>query len=382
MIALKNARVVLENEILPNGVVLIDGERIAEIGASDAVAIPDNADCYDVGGKIVGPGFVDIHVHGGNGRFLYAEPIEGVGHFLSHGETTVLPTLYYDLSREDFIAAIERVKSAMGEGIVGSVIGGFYMEGPYMNPKYGASPEKNKWKGEIRLEDYAELLSAAGAYAKVWAVAPERDGVDAFMRDAKMANPEAVFAVGHSEATPAEVGAVKKYGVRLQTHCMNATGRPECGAGTRSCGPDEACLMDGDIYAELISDSQAIHVPADLQRFVLFVKGVDRVILISDSFVSDETPPPHLAHITDLQYDANGELCGSKLTLDAACRNVIKHTGCSITDAFKMASRNPARALGMDRQIGTIEVGKRADLVIVDDDFNVENVMVRGEFYK
>ncbi|MBQ2765446.1 MAG: amidohydrolase family protein, partial [Clostridia bacterium] len=258
----------------------------------------------------------------------------------------------------------------------------FYMEGPYMNPKYGASPEKNKWKGEIKAEDYTPVVEAAGEHAKVWAIAPEREGLEPFLAKAKLVNPSTVFAVGHSEATPAQVQALKKYGIGLQTHCMNATGRPECASGTRSCGPDEACLMDKDIYCEMICDSQGIHVAADMQQFIISVKGIDKVVLISDSYVSDEPTPPEFAHITDLQFDANGGLCGSKLTLDKACANVRMHTGCSVIDAFLMASRNPARAIGMGSELGSITIGKRADIVIVDDGFNVENVMLKGKFLK
>ena len=383
MTAIKNARVVLEYEIIENGVILIDGDRITAVGRADEVAIPESASVYDAKGAYAGPGFIDIHVHGGNGHFFYEDPLAAAEFFLSHGETTVLPTLYYDLTKEEFLASIERVKAAMGQGMAGNAIGGFYMEGPYMNPKYGAQLENNKWRGEIKAEDYNEVVEAAGKHAKVWAIAPEREGLEPFLTKAKLVNPEVVFAVGHSEATPAQVKALKKYGIGLQTHCMDATGRvtPASG-GTRSCGPDEACLMDKDIYCEMICDSQAIHVPADLQEFILFVKGIDKVVLISDSYVSDEPTPPEFAHIIDLQFDPSGGLCGSKLTLDTACANVMKHTGCSVNDAFLMASRNPARAIGMGSELGSIAVGKRADIVIVDDGFNVENVMLKGNFIK
>ncbi len=383
MTAIKNARVVLEYEMIDNGVILIDGDRITAVGRADEIAIPESAACYDAKGKYVGPGFVDIHVHGGNGHFFYANPLAAAEFFLAHGETTVLATLYYDLTKPEFISAIERVKAAMGQGMAGNAIGGFYMEGPYMNPKYGACLENNKWRGEIKAEDYAEVVEAAGKDAKVWAIAPEREGIEPFLTKAKLVNPDAVIAVGHSEATPAQVKALKKYGIGLQTHCMNATGRPTPASdGTRTCGPDEACLMDRDIYCEMICDSQGIHVPADMQEFIISVKGIDKVVLISDSYVSDEPTPPEFAHITDLQFDSSGGLCGSKLTLDKACANVMKHIGCSVNDAFLMASRNPARAIGMGGEIGSIAVGKRADIVIVDDGFNVENVMLKGKFLK
>lgn len=380
MIAITNAKVVLEDGILFDGVVLVDGGRIARVGHAAQVQIPEGAEIVDAQGGYVGPGFVDIHVHGGNGHFFYSEPVEAAAHFLRHGETTVMATLYYDLSKEDFLASIARVKAAMAEDSAGKAIGGFYMEGPYMNPIYGASPEKNKWKGTIRSEDYAPLLEAAGELAKVWAVAPEREGIEAFVADARKANPNVVISVGHSEASPAQVRKLKKYGLNLQTHCMDATGRPDVMKGTRSCGPDEACITDSDMYAEIICDSCGIHVHADTLQMLVQTKGVDRLILISDSYVSSGESPEELRHIQDLSFDDNGLLSGSKLTLDIACKNIMTHTSCGICQAFLMASRNPARIVGMDNEIGTIEAGKKANLVFVDDMFSIKKVMLEGIF--
>jgi len=382
MIAIKNAKVVLETGIIFDGVILIEDGRIISVGTAMETLIPESADCIDANGAYVGPGFVDIHVHGGNGHFFYSEPEEAAEHFLSHGETTVMATLYYDLSKDEFLESVRRVKAAMQTGTAAKAIGGFYMEGPYMNPKYGASPEKNKWRGTIRKEDYQQILEEAGDLAKVWAVAPEREGIEDFVRDAKAAYPGTVFAVGHSEASPAQVYTLRKYGLRLQTHCMDATGRPDVMKGTRSCGPDEACMGDRDMYAELVCDSCGIHVHPDMLRMVLENKGVDRLILISDSFVSYGDSPEHLRHIEDLVFDANSLLSGSKLTLDIACRNMMQHTSCGICQAFLMASRNPARIVGMDDEIGTIEVGKKANLVFVDDMFHVQKVMLDGKVWQ
>ena len=143
------------------------------------------------------------------------------------------------------------------------------MEGPYMNPRYGASPEKNKWQGEITADKYIELVDEVKDLVKVWVIAPEREGIEAFVQHVTAKTPGVVISVGHSEATPDEVFALKKYGISLMTHCMNATGRIKTEPGTRSCGPDEACLMDKDMYAELICDSEAIHVHADMQKFLM-----------------------------------------------------------------------------------------------------------------
>lgn len=378
MICIEKAKVVLENGILWDGAILIQDDRIAAVGNRSEVAVSENVERIDAKGAYVGPGFVDIHNHGGNGCRFDTDPQGAAQYFLQHGQTTVLATLFYDLSKERFLDAIQRIKTVM-QTPEGANIAGCYMEGPYMNPKFGASPEKNLWRGQINEADYTQLVDCAGDIAKVWAVAPEREGVEPFLSYAKTTNPNVVFAVGHSEATPQEISRLKKYGIKLQTHCMDATGRISKWSGTRGCGPDEACFLDDDMYAELICDSMGVHVSPELQRVVLRAKSIDKVILITDSFVSSEESPEELRYVEDLSFDAGANLSGSRLTMDAACRNIMAHTNCGIAQAFLMAARNPARAIGMDDEIGTIEVGKKANLVFVDDTFHVKEVMLNGK---
>lgn len=379
MVYIHNAKVVLETGILFDGAILLDGDRIAWVGDRRDAQIPDGCEMLDAEGAYVGPGFVDIHVHGGNGYMFDTEPLQAAEHFLKNGETTQLATLYYNLSKEGFLDSIKKVQAAMAAGGAGSAIAGIYMEGPYMNPKFGAMPEKNKWKGEINPEAYKEVVDTVGTDAFIWSVAPEREGIEEFVKYAGKVNPHAIFAVGHSEATPAQVRKMKRYGLCLQTHCMDATSNYSEWVGTRGAGPDEACLIDPDMYAELICDSGAVHVNKDLINLIVKAKGVDKVVLITDSFVSDLPAPEKLKHITDLIFDENCWLSGSKLTMNVACRNIMSHTNCGIAQAFLMGSRNPARVIGLEDEIGTIEAGKLANLVFVDDVFNVKKVIFGGK---
>ncbi len=377
MLCITNAKVVLETGVLFDGRILVDGDTVVRVGEAREIEIPDGAEILDARGAYVGPGFVDIHNHGGNGATFQDEPEKAAAYFLSHGETTQLATLYYNLAKEDFLAAIDKIKAAMRKEGAGKAIRGFYMEGPYMNPKYGAMPDKNLWRGEIKEEDYTALVDRVGEDVRVWAVAPEREGIEPFMAYAKAKNPSVVFSLGHCEANYEQIERVKKYGLRLTTHCMNATGAVIEWAGTKGYGPDEACLYDDGIYAELLCDSLGIHVNPPLQRLLIKVKGVEKIVLISDSFVMESDPPAHLKHITDLSFDHRGSLCGSRLTLDVVCRNIMKHTRYGIAEAFLMASTNPAKAVGLE-DVGSVAVGKKANLVFVDDVFNVKKVMLNG----
>ena len=381
---INNVKVVTEYGIIWDGAVLTDDDRILYAGkASDAPAAED-AEVFNGKGLYAGPGFIDIHNHGINEWSFDEKPYEAAEYFLKNGTTTVLPTFYMTLNKEGFLKSIQIVKDAMAKGgPAGEAIGGIYMEGPYMNPNYGSSRESYPWGDDCVPEDYEEVVTAAGELAKVWAIDPERKRIEDFIRFAKKVNPDVMISCGHCEAPVDSVRKLKRLGLMLQTHCTNATGVKEHKSaceGIKGVGPNEADWLDDDMYAELISDSLGIHVNPDMQKLIIKIKGVDRVVLITDSGVSAYPNPPEKAHITDLIFDSLGRLAGSRISLNQACRNIMTHTRCGIAECFIMASRNPARVIGIDNDYGTLEAGKKADIVLVKDDFTVEEVMKNGRF--
>ncbi len=370
-----NAQLVLESGILWDGALLLSDGRICAFGPERELERPVGAEAIDAGGAYVGPGFVDIHVHGGNGYATYQQTKEAADWFLDHGHTTFLPTPYYGMNFKEIMDGIACTKEAM-QTI--PAIKGIYMEGPYTNPDYGALSDINPWRKEIPACEYEAMVDLGGQDIKVWTVSPDRKDLLPFLAYARKVNPNVVFAVGHCEATPMEIRALGKYRPTLMTHIFDATGRKPVFAGTRGYGPDEYSLKEPDVYCELISDSCCIHVHRELQQLVLHCKGVEKTVLITDSTVSDGANPPALAHIKDLNFDHNGGLCGSNLTLDQACKNIMAATNCGIAQAFLMAATNPARVIGMDDTIGSVGVGKNGDLVFVNDRFQVQRVLERG----
>ncbi len=380
MTAIINANVVLENGIIWDGAILLADGKIVKAAEKAKLEIPEGAEIIDAEGAYVGPGFVDIHVHGGIGENLFVDPETVAEHFLKHGETTILATPISTFPFDVMMQGVENIRRAL---TTTKNVKGVYMEGPYMNPEYGAGRGRLTWSLEINKENYEPLADALGDMVKVWSIAPERPGIMPFIQYVRRVNPNVVLSVGHSEATPEQVRALgPMYRPTLMTHIMNATGRTTGGGGVRGYGPDEYCLADNEMYAEMISDSLGVHVHSDLQRMIVKCKGIERVVLITDSTCSKGTPPPQYAHTPDINFTPEGAISGSKLTMDLACRNIMKHTNCGIAQAFLMASLNPARVVGMDKEIGSIEPGKNADLVFVDDKFNVKEVMVGGEICK
>ena len=131
MLAIKNTRLILENSIVWNGAVICNDGRILACGPEEEIEIPFGAQVIDANGKYTAPGFVDIHCHGGNDVFFYEDPLRAAELFLPHGTTTLLPALYQTLTYDQFINAIDRIRSVQNTG-AGKIIGGLYMEGPFM----------------------------------------------------------------------------------------------------------------------------------------------------------------------------------------------------------------------------------------------------------
>ena len=377
MIAIQNATLVMKDHLIPDAVLFVENGLIAGFGEMRNTPIPENCEVIDAEGLYVGPGLVDIHNHSGGGHWFFDEPIPAARFNLEHGTTTVLATLYFNMNKDQLLEQAKTVQAAM-KTPEGANIGGFYMETPYMNPKFGADREANPWKGPICKDDYQPLIDQVGTDAKVWVLAPERENIEQFVIDAKKANPTVKFAVGHSEASPQQIEALMPYGLCIGTHHTNATGDrpmyPEC----RGVCVDETVNYNPGIYAEMISDSRGIHVDPYMQRLIRKIKGEDRLVLISDSCVFDGPVPEGYDGVTDLCFDFEGEIAGSKLTLEVACRNVMKHTGASIVDVFRYASYNPSRAVGFTDR-GEIRVGLRADLIFVDHWMHVSKVILGGE---
>ena len=375
-LAIVNATLVLEDRMLYNAALLMRGERIAAFGNMGSFEIPKDVPTVDAGGLFVGPGFVDIHVHGCNKISTISNLPETAKFFLKHGTTTMLGTPWYTLNFDTIIASIRHIKENMKNA---PNVRGIYMEGPYTNPKYGSHAADNPWRFGIKEEQYKAIVDEAGRDALVWTVAPELEKIGDFVAYAKKVNPNTVIAVGHCEATPDQIRALGKYRPTLETHATNATGKQLGGGGIWGAGPDEYCFTHDEVYCEMISDSMCVHVNKDIQRLILKCKGVDKVVLITDSSSHENPPPAKYAHVTDINFSPYGEVAGSKLTMEQACRNVMRNAGVSMVDAFNMAARNPARVIGFAEELGTIEVGKRADLVIVDGDFNINNVFLGGK---
>lgn len=376
--AIINANIIQKDFYIPEGCILVENGIIRDFGPMRHVEIPADAKLIDAGNRFAGPGLIDIHTHGCYFGDFDQKPLECAEEYLRHGVTSVYPAIYFSFDTEGYVRVLGILKKAMQDPR-GKNIRGVYMEGPYLNPKYGADRTNCPWDGPVDRNKHLPIIEAAKDIALVWALAPERENIMDFVEDVCNAVSDPVFSVAHSEASPQEVEALMPYGLRIGTHHTDATGKyhkypdPEI----LGVGPDEAVNRNHEIYAELIVDNRGIHVDPYMLRLIRQIKGEDRIILISDASASFGAVPAGYEEPLDINFDDTGEISGTKLTLDKSCRNMMVHTGASIVDVFRYGSTNPAAAAHI-RNRGMIAKGFDADIILTDSFMNVSSVMVKG----
>lgn len=370
-----NGTIVTAERLIPNGLVLMENGLITGVGEAGSIRVPPESTWLDAKGTFIAPGFVDIHCHGGGGVWSWEQPYEFALAHLKHGTTAILPTFTYNESREQVRDGLQTILETMDSGKpFVQTIAGIHMEGPYINPKYGAitSPIRS-----VDPNEYQEILRKAGDRIKVWTLAPELEGQEAFVEEA--AKHRISLSVGHSEATAEQIFRFVPQGLRIGCHCTNASGAtpsPSRYGGTREVGVDEAVLVHDDIYAEVIPDSQGIHVRPLMLKLIHKTKGTDRVIIITDAMPDAGVDK---GDGSDVNWNHLGHLAGSRLTMDQAVRNMMKHASVGLVDAFRMASLNPAKVIHMDDRMGSIVPGKLANLLFIDEDVTIQQVLFQGK---
>jgi len=377
MKAIINAILAMPDHYIPNGVILIENGKITAFGEKGELEIPAGCEVIDAGGLYVGPGLIDEHTHAAGEYFYMKEPEKAANLALTYGVTTVLPTFGYGRKLNDYREGAVLVREAMKHCCN---IGGINMEGPYINPGFGSHKYQLEKAKPLEEKDYAPIVEAVKDLVRTWTVAPELVGIENFVQYAAEATPGVAFAVGHSEAAPWQVEALIPYGLRVATHHTDATGKFHAWPDKEilGVGVDEAVNYNDSIYAELICDHYGIHVAPYMLRLIRKIKTDNRICLISDStYHPDSVNPKEYSMVIDLNFDAEEEISGSKVAFDDACRNWIRYTGASVAETFKVASLNPAMAMGF-KDRGIIGIGKKADLVFVDHGFNVHKVIVDG----
>ncbi|WP_078849401.1 N-acetylglucosamine-6-phosphate deacetylase [Streptomyces sp. NRRL F-5126] len=360
--------------VLPTGIV--DGGRVIVQGGRIAGSAPEGAPTVDLSGHWIVPGFVDMHNHGGGGASFtsgsHEDVLKGVRTHREHGTTTVVASTV--TGELDFLA---RRAGVLSELVEQGDLAGVHFEGPFISPcRKGAHSE-----ALLRHPDPADVLTlvkAARGTARMMTLAAELPGGLDSVR--LLADHGVIAALGHTDATYEQTVEAIDAGATVATHLFNAM--PPL--GHRTPGPIAALLDDERVTVELINDGTHLH-PAAL-GVALRCAGASRVAFITDAMdaagFGDGTYAlgPLEVEVKDgvARVVENGSIAGSTLTLDTAFKRAATIDGLGVEDVVRAISANPARLLGLDDRVGSLEPGKDADAVILDADFTLKGVLHKG----
>ncbi|MFN0053101.1 MAG: N-acetylglucosamine-6-phosphate deacetylase [Planctomycetales bacterium] len=384
--------VVLPDSLLPEGVVIVEGERIAAVGPARDLTLPAGVEIIDAGEGFITPGFVDIHTHGGAGSDYMDGTLEAVrtanrAH-ARHGTTTVLPTTTTGTPAQ-LGAMLDAVAEARRQWRVadGARIGGVHWYGPYFaTEKVGAHP-----KGHERHPDPSEYEPAlARGLIRSATCAAELPGAVEFCRAASAAG--CLVTCGHSNASWSEMATVYAAGMRHVDHFWNAMSSADSirkRLGTPQQGSmAEFVLYHPEMSTEVIADGSH-HAPEMLQ-FAYRMKGPSRLCLVSDCSRAFDMPPGVYRighHQTGEPFEHNGvvgvmpggsPLASSVFALDHMIRIMARDTDAGPAHVIRMASLTPAERTGIAHDRGSLEPGKFADVVILSRDLHVQRTFIGG----
>ena len=380
---IKNGKLILNHGIEENKNLYFKDNVICEISEAD---LPFDKE-IDACGKYVSPGFIDIHTHGGGGYDFMdggTTPIlEAAKLHLSYGTTTILPTSLA-CSHESLLAFLEDLNTIIKNNLSESRILGAHLEGPYFslaqsgaqNPQFITPPIK---------KDYEEIIEKYNDIVLRWSFAPELEGAEEFCT--KLIKSNINPSIAHSDAQLKHVKKVYDLGCSTFTHLYSGMSSIVREMGYRKLGVIESAYLLDNTTVEVIADGY--HLPPELLMLIVKNIGPEHICLVTDSMRGAGMPngKSQLGKIGEglecIIEDGVAKLldksafAGSVATSDRLVRTMVKEAGCSIFDAVKMITQNPAKLLNRT-DIGVLEKGAFADIVIFDDDIKIGTVIANG----
>ena len=371
----KNATVYVEGKGLVNCTVEFDEkiQKISKKSKAEEIALPKNA--------IVLPGFVDQHIHGAGGSDGMDGSLEDIATIAKtvagEGTTTFLVTTMTQ-SKENITKAMQAVKTSREQASKdGARVAGIHLEGPFIAAAHkGAQPLE--YVAQPAIETFDEYNKASGNAIKVVSLAPEVDGAEEFIRH--IASQGIVASIGHSGAKYADIKKAVDAGAKNVTHTYNA----QSALHHREIGVVGSAMLLDELNCELIADT--IHVSVPAMQLLIKNKPADKLTLITDAMRAKGIPDGVSELGGQTVYVKNGEarlkdgtLAGSVLRMNRAIENIVTKVGVPLLQAVDFATINPAKNLGIDKEVGSIKVGKRADFTVINENFDVLMTVRDGE---
>ncbi|MBO5968663.1 MAG: N-acetylglucosamine-6-phosphate deacetylase [Clostridia bacterium] len=374
---IKSDLIVLPNGIFDGFIVIEDG-KIAEITNK-----APEGEIINATGNYVMAGFIDIHTHGGGGfSFTESSPreiVDGCVFHMTHGTTTIVPTVTtgaFPIMRE----AVKNIQIAKQNPLAFNLLGA-HMEGPYLSPAQCGAQAPDHIT-EPNPDEYIPLLEETGDTIVRWTYAPERDPEGKFCK--YLTDRGIIVSAGHTDAKYADMARAIDNGCNLITHLYSCTSTVTRDHGFRSLGVIESTYLRDELCAEIIADGK--HLPPDLVRMIVKIKGIDNVAAVTDS-LSVAGSPATCGVMSGVEYiieDGVAKLsdrsafAGSVATADVLLRVLVNECGFTLSEASTMLSATPARLFGLNK--GRLEVGLDSDIVVLDKNFEVQKIF-KGSIY-
>jgi N-acetylglucosamine-6-phosphate deacetylase len=379
-LAIKARRGITPLQDVRDVVVLIEDGKVAAVGPQGTVPIPDGARVIDVGGRCLVPGFIDLHHHGAVGVMAGdgAQAVKQIAQYLvKTGTTSWLPTLLHP-------AGLPGVVAAKRDGTGGADVAGIHMEGPFLAPKRVPGQEAmDSALRPVSIAEFTQLVEAAEGNLKLMGLAPELPGALDLIREARRVG--VMIAVAHTKGTYEQFMRAVEAGARHVTHAFNVM----TGMHHRKPGVMGGVLTCDQVTAELIADGY--HVSPVAMDVLIRCKGVDRVAVITDAVSLSGLPDGTykmlgrtvvkqngISRLAGTTAEQDNTMAGSEWPMNHNIHNLVSLVGLRLRDAIRMATLTPATIAGLQHTKGSIEPGKDADLVVIDDQVHVYMTLVRG----
>jgi len=377
-LAFVGADIITPFRIVKQGLITTKKGKIYHVGPEKQFTPHKDLKVFNVQGKYIFPGFIDLLVHGGAGGYGFSdeseESIEKIAnYFLEQGSTGLLASLHAK-PKEALLDDLRRVGNYIKSNTDSNIIG-IHMEGPYLNKELkGAMNSDYLWEPSI--ESFREMWEASDKTIKMMTISPELDGALDVIREASFHG--VVCSIGHSTASYEIVDLAIDNGAAHITHMFNAMNP----INHRKPGVAIAALLRDELKVQLIADTYHVH-PATME-FLIKSKTPKGLILITDSIRVGGMHEGEHTQFSDQKVTLSGNkavmddgtIAGSTLTMNKAIKNVIEFSGTIITDAVRMATVNPSKVIKNDT--GILSSGKPADFVVLDKEFNVEMTIMNG----